>query len=98
MATEEVEEAVWELLGMGPVDSKTSECPHYWVPYEGPMETISFEDRDVGARRGGLRPVEVPIVMSHIPLAYIVAQRLYDSWRIDDTWRRHPNKILDWIE
>ena len=95
---EEVEEAVWELLGLGPVDSKTSERPHYWVPYEGPMETISFEDRDVGARKGGLRPLGVPIVMSHIPLAYIVAQRFYDSWRIDDTWRRHPKKILDWIE
>ena len=98
LPVEEVEEAVWELLGLGPVDSKTSERPHYWVPYEGPMETISFEDRDVGARKGGLRPLGVPIVMSHIPLAYIVAQRFYDSWRIDDTWRRHPKKILDWIE
>ena len=95
---EEVEGAVWELLGLGPVDSKTSERPHYWVPYEGPMETISFEDRDVDASRGGLRPVGVPIVMSHIPLAYIVAQRLYDSWRLDDAWRSHPKKILDWIE
>ncbi len=95
---EEVEGAVWELLGLGPVDSKTSECPHYWVAYEGPMETISFEDRDVEARSGGLRPVGVPIVMSHIPLAYIVAQRLYDSWRLDDTWRSHPKKILNWIE
>jgi hypothetical protein len=95
---EEVEEIVWELLGMGPVDSKTSVPPHYWVAYEGPMETISFEGRDVEARIGGLRPVGVPIVMSHIPLAYIVAQRLKDSWRVDDTWQRHPKKILDWIE
>ncbi len=83
---------------MGPVDSKTSVRPHYWVAYEGLMETISFEGRDVEARIGGLRPVGVPIVMSHIPLAYIVAQRLYDSWRLDDTWQRHPKKILDWIE
>ena len=104
----EVEEAVWELLSLGPVDSKTSVrlgwyfSPHYWVPYKEPdgtstMETISFEDRDVEALSGGLRPVGVPIVMSHIPLAYVVAQRLFDSWRLDDTWQRHPKKILDWI-
>ena len=95
---EGVEGAIWELLGLGPIDSKTEEHPHYWVPYQGPMETISFENKEMNVRRGGLRPVGVPIVMSHIPLAYIVAQRLKDSWRVDDTWQRHPKKILDWIE
>ena len=95
---EGVEGAIWELLGLGPIDSKTAKHPHYWVPYQGPMEKISFENKDMNVRRGGLRPVGIPLVMAHIPLAYIVAQRFYDSWRMDDTWRNHPKKILDWIE
>ena len=95
---EGAEGAIWELLGLGPIDSKTAKHPHYWVPYQGPMETISFENKDMNVRRGGLRPVGIPLVMTHILLAYIVAQRFYDSWRMDDTWRNHPKKILDWIE
>ena len=94
---EGVEEGIWELLGLGPVDSKTAESPHYWVPYQGPLEESPLNE-EKEARRGGLRPVGVPIVMAHIPLAYVVAQRFYDSWRVDDTWRNHPKKILDWIE
>ena len=94
---EGVEEGIWELLGLGPVDSKTAESPHYWVPYQVPLEESPLNE-EKEARRGGLRPVGVPIVMAHIPLAYVVAQRFYDSWRVDDTWRNHPMKILDWIE
>jgi len=94
---EGVEEEIWELLGLGPVDSKTAESPHYWVPYQGPLEKSPLNEEEE-ARRGGLRPVGVPIVMAHIPLAYVVAQRFFDSWRIDDTWRNRAKKILDWIE
>ena len=94
---EGVEEGIWELLGLGPLDSKTAESPHYWVPYQGPLEESPLNAEEE-ARRGGLRPVGLPIVMAHIPLAYVVAQRFYDSWRLDDTWRNHPKKILDWIE
>ena len=94
---EGVEERIWGLLGLGPVDSKTAESPHYWVPYQGPLEESPLNE-EKKARRGGLRPVGVPIVMSHIPLAYVVAQRFFDSWRVDATWRNRAKKILDWIE
>ena len=95
---EEVDTGVWDLFGLGPIDSETSEPPHFWVPYEESKRMISFNGQDVSACKGGLRPLKMPIVMSHIPLAYIVAQRLYDSWRLDDKWRNHPKKILNWIE
>ncbi len=95
---EEVPERIWDLLGLGPVDSKTAEYPHYWVPYQGPRESILHENEEKEVTRGGLRPVGTPIVMAHIPLAYVVAHKFYDSWRVDDTWRNHPKKILDWIE
>ena len=94
---EGVEEGIWELLGLGPVDSKTAESPHYWVPYQGPLEESPLNE-EKKARRGGLRPVGTPIVMAHIPLAYVVAQRFFDSWRVDATWRNRAKKILDWIE
>jgi hypothetical protein len=94
----EVPEQIWGLLGLGPIDSEASESPHYWIPSEEPPEMIMHDDEEKEATGGFLRPVGLPIVMAHIPLAYIVAQRFFDDWRVDETWMNHPKQILDWIE
>ena len=47
---------------------------------------------------GVLRPSRHPLLLTQIPLAYSLAQRVYDSLRNNDQWRNISMKILNLIE
>ena len=68
-----------------------------WVPFS---ETTSIEiDGDhKGAIKGVLRPSAHPIILTQIPLAYALAQRIFDSYRSTDQFRNIAMKILNRIE
>ena len=50
------------------------------------------------ATLGVLRPSPHHLLLTHIPLAYAVAQRIFDVLRADDQWRNNAMKILNMIE
>tara|TARA_B100002051_G_C16743681_1_gene646020 strand:- start:1906 stop:3153 length:1248 start_codon:yes stop_codon:yes gene_type:complete len=78
---------------------KISLCPkgesepthiHRWVEFE------VLEDQRIST--GVLRSSTHPLILTHIPLAYSLAQRVFDGLRNNDQWRNICMKILNLIE
>ena len=58
------------------------------------MEEIAHER----ITKGVLRPSRHPLLLMHIPLAYSLAQRVYENLRQNDQWRNIAMRILNMIE
>lgn len=68
-----------------------------WAPFtEKVHKQIEGVERE--ATRGALRPASHPLLLTHIPLAYALAQRIRDSWRKTDQYRNISMRILNKIE
>ena len=68
-----------------------------WVPFSE-TTSIEIDGENKGAIKGVLRPSVHPIILTQIPLAYALAQRIFDGWRTNDQFRNIAMKILNRIE
>ena len=85
---------------------KISLCPRggsdpvrffHWVPFSE-TTSIEIDGENKGVIKGVLRPSVHPIILTQIPLAYALAQRIFDGWRTNDQFRNIAMKILNRIE
>tara|TARA_B100000929_G_scaffold244068_1_gene201906 strand:- start:46 stop:453 length:408 start_codon:yes stop_codon:yes gene_type:complete len=75
-------EVLWRKLALGERGTNTGSILHFWVPHER-------------GRKGRVRQYPNPLILSHVPLAYYVAQELW--CRRENNFRVTCSQILEKI-